>query len=33
MPGCADNVCDYCKNDGMKIGAPAEEKEEKKLFK
>jgi hypothetical protein len=27
MAGWADNVCDCCKNDGMKNGAPAKEKE------
>ena len=28
MPGSADNVCDCCKNNGMKSGASAKEKEE-----
>lgn len=29
MPGCPDNVGDCCTNDGLKIGAPAKEKEGK----
>lgn len=32
MPECAENVCDCCKNDGMKIGALAK-KEGRNLFK
>lgn len=29
MPGCADNACDCCKNDGLKTGAPDKEKEKR----